>query len=257
MSEEITSTSKADSIRNKARSSITIKFIIIGLILLLTQIPLTMIRVLRRERESRSSEAKSEIASQWGGSQNVIGPILNIPLQRNVIQEITGKDNTVKTETIRETENLQIAPASLTISGTMTPEIRYRGIYEVLLYRSSLTITGSIPAVGEFLREREEWEPLCAQARLVLGIQDIKGIVSIDFKIDGETQKVIPGSNPGNRYTGISVPIPALTRETKEIPFEVHLELNGCERLFFYPVGRRSLWNPSGPRRVSRVDSSP
>lgn len=237
MSEEITTSPKQDGTLQKIRASITLKFILLGLILLVIQIPIALIHGLKSERESRSNEVVNEIASKWGGRQNIIGPVLNIPIQRDVVKQVTDSDNVIRTKTIKETDYLQIAPESLVITGTMTPEIRYRSIFEVLLYRSSFTIKGNIPAVEEFVREWGEWEFLYDQARLLLSIEDIKGITSVEFKVNGESRKVMPGGF-GSLHKGVSVPYSELTAESKEIPFEIQLDLNGCENLFFYPVGQ-------------------
>ena len=51
----------------------------LGILILIMLIPLTMVGDLVHERSARRYEVESQIASQWGGSQIVGGPVLMIP----------------------------------------------------------------------------------------------------------------------------------------------------------------------------------
>ena len=69
-----------ERIRNKFRTSMTAKLIMIGIILLLCQIPAAMINGLRRDRMNRERNVEAEVSSKWGGAQQITGPMLVVPV---------------------------------------------------------------------------------------------------------------------------------------------------------------------------------
>src|SRR5215216_1421309 len=66
------------------KSKLMIKGFIIGLLVLLLQIPAYYVKNLIEEREARQKEAIAEVSSKWAGRQNIAGPIIGLPyLQYN------------------------------------------------------------------------------------------------------------------------------------------------------------------------------
>ena len=78
-----------------------------------------------------------------------------------------------------------ILPDFLEINGTIHPEVRNRGIYEVVLYNSELHFNGKvlIPDLGDLKISAKDiiWK----DAFISVGITDMKGIEElITFEID-------------------------------------------------------------------------
>ena len=67
-------------------------------------------------------------------------------------------------------------PQQLHITGTIEPEVRYRGIYEAVLYHSRIELNGrfSVPALSELglTEEQIRWQ----DSFIALGITDLKGV---------------------------------------------------------------------------------
>ena len=87
--------------------NLVLKILTIIIALLVLQIPLYLVKDLAVERQKKSVSVQEEIAASWGGAQTV-----------------------------------QLAPLAATekISAVITPEIRYRGIYQAIIYTSKITI---------------------------------------------------------------------------------------------------------------------
>ena len=64
---------------NWIRSSVTIRLITIGILILLMLIPIFMIQDLIRERERNQESATYEVSRMWGESQTLHGLVLTVP----------------------------------------------------------------------------------------------------------------------------------------------------------------------------------
>ena len=118
----------------KFKNSVSLKLIIIVSLSLLMLIPTIFIRNMIDERQSRRDETISEVTSKWGEGQQLFGPLLIVPYEK---LELVSNDKYV-----RYRHYFHILPDELNISGELDSEIRYRGIYEVITYSSSIVISG-------------------------------------------------------------------------------------------------------------------
>ena len=125
------------------RSSLTIKIILIGVLtagLLILTIPLF---VVINDRENRRDEVVDEISSKWGRDQTILGPILSVPFY----QTVNIRSNTGRTSTSRKIEYLHFLPDELEINASVEPEMKYRGIFETVVYKSIIRISGSFDSL--------------------------------------------------------------------------------------------------------------
>lgn len=241
---EKNSVADLNSIAAMLRRSLAVRLFVIGVILLILLIPAVLVSSLISERQNYYRAAVAEISEKWGGSQTVAGPLLLLPgrTERTVL-----KDDKQIRETV--TENFLILPEELRISAAITPEIRYRGIYEVVLYQAKLILDGS------FLpRPENAWQFDFNQANLLMPVSDLTGIRQVRVTVDGREYPARPGIalNPPPReerfQSGFHVR-PAIAAGENAIPFHIELELNGSGGLMFLPLGRTtglvldSSWN--------------
>ena len=155
------------------KNSITIRLITIGILILLLLIPISMVKDLIREREYRLQDAIDEVSSKWGNSQTITGLILTVPYYSYTkVYEDDGK----KYKLVKSTEYAHFLPEHLSIEGAVLPEIRYRGIYEVILYSAQLSLTGSFLAPNFEAWKIEEDNILWDNAFVSLGMSDLRGI---------------------------------------------------------------------------------
>lgn len=238
---------------NWVKNSITIRLITIGILILLLLIPVTMVRDLIREREYRQKDAIQEISAKWGGEQTITGLVLSVPYYVNS-KVYDDKDNSYKL--VRTKEYAHFLPDQLIIEGDVSPEMRYRGIYEVIVYNSSLHIKGSLPYpdLKDWKIKNEDiiWD----ETFVSLGLSDLKGIqdnITVNWNEKGidlnpgiQTRDVI--------FNGLSSKIPLNSKDTVKsiLNFSLDININGSSSLFFVPLGKsthvnlNSSWkNPS------------
>lgn len=224
---------------DKMHNSLSFKLIIIGLIILLLQIPTLMVYSLITERKDHHNEVTGEISKKWSLPQTITGPALYIPVLEKSIRPAT-KPNLPATEETRF-HTLTLLPETLDITGKLDPEIRYRGIYQAVLYRSELTINAKFKLPARFhFPHLANSETLLKDTVMVLGISDLKGISAVTINQQEVELKAIPGVPRGIASSGFQVPLNVLKelKANDTLKFSIKLQLNGSKSLSFYPLGR-------------------
>ena len=216
-------------------TSITVKLISIGILILILLIPLAMIQGLIRERDMLGNEAREEVSELWGHSQTITGPLLSIPYYRYF-----KDDEKVK----KVIEYAHFLPEQLHINGEVLPKKRYRGIYEVIVYNANLQYDGhfSFPDLASLNIDSADvlWDDIS----LEVGIPDMRGIrenihlrwVQQDytFKPGLETDEVL--------LYGMNVKSMLFNPENvlEQYKFSFNLNLNGSKDLQVVPVGQQN-----------------
>lgn len=239
---------------NWLKQSITIRLITIGILILLLLIPVSMVESLIREREARQGEAIVEVSSKWGEQQTITGLVLTIPYK--TYSKVYEGEKTDKFKLVESIEYAHFLPEELNISGDLSPEIRYRGIYEVIVYNSKINLSGKF-ATPNF----EEWEINTANiiwedAFISLGLSDLRSIQdNISLKWNDKQYLFNPGVESNDVIqNGISSRLPIAFADSikTKTEFSLDLNFNGSTSLNFIPLGKltkvkiKSKWkNPS------------
>lgn len=211
------------------KTSATVKIFSMGILVLVLLIPASMIKSLIHERESRKNTVVDEISSKWGTSQTITGPFITIPYKNFY------KDNDEKTKF--NINYLHILPDELNISGEIMPEIRYRSLYEAVLYNVRLDFNGTIKIPPLSHLNIEDENVLWDKAFFSIGITDLRGIQE---KIGIQFNEAVYDCNPGLKTTdlassGVGTLIQSLSTEGKN-KFSFKINVNGSEQLNFIPV---------------------
>jgi inner membrane protein len=217
------------NIFEQIKNSQFLRILLVSFLILILQIPTAMMQGLVGDRQNLRQEAISSITTKWGAQQKLIGPQLVVPYVKRVQSGNTQRSD-VKLGTF--------LPQTLDISGAMDSETRYRGIFEVPVYKSALTLRGQFqrPDFSNWGVRPEDilWD----RAELALQISDVHAIQD-QAKLIWNGQKIafIPGQGKlGGNNPGIYASLKSnMAGDT--FKFEVPLNLNGSERLTFAPFG--------------------
>lgn len=215
------------------KQSISARLIIIGFLTLILMIPSIMVMELIKERQGRRDGAVAEVNQKWGGSQTIVGPVLSIPYKYVI--------NDPNDHLITQIGYAHFLPEILEVDGNLVPEIRQRGIYEIVLYNSRLDVSGSFKPVSiEDLKVPVE-DFVWSDAFISVGISDMKGLNElISFEVNDQSIPVQPGVETDDVIsTGVSVPL-SMTNANEELSFSFSLNLNGSESVAFTPVGKET-----------------
>lgn len=222
--------------------------VFIGLLLL---IPTAMIRDLIVEREFRQKEAIREVSAKWAEEQTLSGPFISIPYYRYV-KEFSKRDSAEKLVQVKE--YLHILPHQLSIKSSISPEKRRRGIYDIVVYHSTIDVTGSFDKIDLSAYDIDPRNILFDKAVFAVGINDLRGIQN-QVKLQwNQTQVAFNPGVPSNDIvnSGIHAQIVATASDSIVSRFSFTLHLKGSQLLYFTPVGKTteiavtSKWpNPS------------
>jgi inner membrane protein len=215
--------------QEKWYQSMTVKMVLLGILGLMLMIPLVLIMEVIRERSQNAESARTEIGNLWASAQTITGPVLNVPGTK-----VIADDGRYVTTT------MHMLPDDLKVNGVLVPEIRYRGIYESVVYTSDLELSGSFSLSGydEFNDYTWQWD----KAYISLGVSDNKGISDqADLTIGGRVISARPGAVQTDLFDkGISflLPLDASQLSAFRGDFTISIGLRGSGSIAFAPVGR-------------------
>jgi inner membrane protein len=229
------------------KQKILLKGFLIGFLILMLLIPTFFISSLVQERSNRSKEVKREIAAQWGGRQEIRGPVISIPYWE-MQKTVDGKMRRFKNHAL-------FLPNKLNVKGSLEPEIKYRKIFEMVGYEASLNFNGSFDKLDFDKLKIPKESLLLSEAKVLFGLSDFQGIRDdLKFIWNGKEHTLNSGMPKNNLLRkGLSAPINLSYENLNgKTDFSMSLLLRGSEGLFFLPLGKttkvklNSNWaNPS------------
>lgn len=232
MNEQTTTPQKENNSRKglNKQDTLVLKIILIAFLIALSFIPMSMIRGLISEREQTANEAAKEVQQKWSGSQTLVGPVLTIPYK---YQDEKG-----------ETQNgyINYLPENLNISGDINTQELKRGLYEIVVYNSTLELKGTFSIKDLIGNDIPINSLFFEQATLNIGLSDLRGInEQATLEWNGQKIDFTPGVSPQSIVTsGISTKITPQQLLTNDsvVRFIVKLKLKGSESMQFAPLGK-------------------
>lgn len=210
------------------KSTLIPKLLFTAIVILASAIPSKFIQDLVIEREVTKMNATLEVAEKWGGSQTISGPVLAVPYEF-----ASGK----------ELKYAYFLPEDLTINGNVETEMRARGIYDISVYNSELSLTGSFlkPDFGSLniSEEAVHWD----EAYLAVGLSDLKGLekeIALDWN---GTTSVLTNQAAEEFGTAMTQKVDGLAGAGSALSFKLDLSFKGSNELYFTPVGKTTTVN--------------
>ncbi len=225
-------------------TSITVRMLMVGILILVLLIPLSYIKSLIQERAYRQEEVVKEINQKWGNEVLLYGPVLKIPYQIHTTNK-TWDDKTKSyiKETITTIKHAFFFPNTLDINANIESETLGRSIYESVVYTADMNIKGSFTTPSFETQDIAKKDILWNKATVIINSTNLKGIRSnLELKLGAQNYPL------QSRYTQNSYTNTLETKFLKEesipkensIDFSLNLKINGSEQLRFIPVGRET-----------------
>lgn len=218
------------------KESVTVKLLFIGILILVLLIPSSMVNNLINERADRQQEVIKDVSYNFAGSQIIKGPVLVIPYQ----VQVSETDNSGKGVIKQEIHNLYVLPDDLYIKAKVNSEIIHRGIFDAVVYKTTVKINGNFTKVDLTGLGISPSQIVYEKLRLVFGISDLKGLKTDPLiKAGNEVLTATPTYNNYASFTdGLQVAIDDKGIADQGLPFNYTLDLNGSDELSFLQLGK-------------------
>ena len=207
---------------------------------LMLLIPLAMIAEQIHQREQRRDQASQDIAQKWGAQQQLSGPILRVPYEAWV----TNADGSGG----RNIESFAYyLPQSLSVNASLYAQTRRRGLFQVPVYTTDLSLQGHFRRPERFdalsNATRIDW----SRAELLLGIRDTHALQPgsrLHWNQQAMTWLPSTGSQAERDFPGIHARVPLHCEATEckdeELHFDVQIQLQGSESLTVAPAAEQT-----------------
>ena len=218
------------------KGKLFLKAVVIFVMALLLWIPTFLIMELVQERAARQQEAIADISSKWAGRQTVTGPVMMIPYLEHFKNE-KGSISTTR-------KNAYFLADQTQVKVKVVPEKRYRGIYEVVVYRSEIEIAGKFNPLNWQQLNIPAQDILWKETAVLFRVSDhLKGInEDISMKWGDTTCNFIPQASGFSHYVDAFVTtVPFSEAEAaRGHSFSMNLSLNGSQQLLFAASAREN-----------------
>jgi len=228
------------------KTSITVRMLMVGILILVLLIPLTYIKNLIQERAQRQEEVVRDINQKWGNEVLLYGPVLKIPYQIHTPKKIWDeKTKSYAEEDIISIKNAYFFPNTLNINSEVDVDAENlkRGIYKSAVYTADMKISGLFEVPTFETHDIAKEDILWNKVTVIINSTNLKGIKS-NLQIQlGASSYPLRSRYAQNSYTNAletnflketSLPL------ENGIDFSLHLKINGSEHLRFIPVGRET-----------------
>lgn len=206
----------------KLKDSLPLKIALMGVLALLMLIPLAMIQGLVKERQNAASASRDEVASSWGRSQMLTGPVLTLTYdydalddnQKNVVRQATGT----------------VYPRTLSYDIDTQTQTLHRSIYDIMVYGADVVVTGDFVIPAEFAKER------LTEQQVQTGISDLRGIEGPVDIVLGEAEYSFHSGAGRTLSEAIDLDTALMDGKTA-LPFRLTYRVKGSFSLMVRPYG--------------------
>ncbi len=215
------------------------------LITVLLLIPMGMVENLIQERKGHHEEVARDISRDWGGTQILRGPFLEIPYSYT---ETVGTKE--KPRKIILNGTAVFLPEELKINGSIQPSYKHRGIYQFIVYDGKFEVSGlykkpDLSHLSSKYRKLRDEDMKWDKAQLKFYVSEIKGLSNhLKINWNGKLHEVVPDiqyAANGSRSRSLSVE--GFSCDVNFIngtnnKFNFKMDLKGSGEVGFIPLGK-------------------
>lgn len=215
------------------------------LLVLILLIPLELIEGLIEERAHRRNVVAHEIGQIWGRHQIIAGPVLIVPYRYTVEQK---KD--WRTVLVERRAHAFFLPERLETIATIVPEVRYRGIFEAIVYSASLQLSGQFAPPDFEPLGIDDKDVFWDDAILAFGITDLRGTNGVPLLTWAEQEvPLLPGTTSDRLGSGTHAPVRLDPANEAASAFNLALQIKGSQAISFTPSGKTTRVQLTSPWR--------
>lgn len=226
------------------KPNIGLKILLIAGLSLAMLIPRIFIGLLIDGRERSARESRDEIFSSWGGEQTINGPVLYIP-QKKVINkkadDVIKDDGAIIEDNDSETMAIYIVPEDYNFSGKLTSEKLHRGIYDVVVYKTTADLKGSF-VLPEDIKgiNWDNYNLTNSKLYVDFGNNNNPNLTEKISITVGDTTYVMQYNSKLNAMA-CTYDATAFVKEGQKLDFATQISMKGASSFSVMPVGNSSI----------------
>lgn len=233
---------RLDLSRFLPQRSFGLKLLLVCALALVMAIPAGFVWALVYSRSSDAGAAVAEVSQRRGGAQIVLGPVIVVPFERDVL----NSENKIQTIT----QQLVLYPDTGEVKARLATERLALGLHDVPVFTAEAAFTAAFNpaqlAAAAPANARIRW----ADARVYMSLTDLRGARDATLTIAGRKVELAPADPAATPLTSqrlIGGPMPWL-QEALAAPFaaEATLSLSGAERVGFAAFAKDTTIDLSG-----------
>ena len=215
-----------ENLNAKFSQSISMKLLVILLLIILMQIPLSMVKGLIYERQDLQRQAQSEISQRWGVHQYIGSPLIKLSYQSTVLNK---SKKYLSHSSVKPSNN---ANFSIDINA----EVRYLGIYESSVYNAVVAIEGQM----ELEQMQNEGLYTLTKKQFFIPLKQLRGLKTLNKVIINKTPLTLdPIETQVNGINGFSFDLPLAT-STNILTYKIEFSVAGSEQLDILALGKKT-----------------
>jgi inner membrane protein len=211
------------------------KFLLIVILTVCMAVPLFLIQLALSDREQTAAGAATDIAAGWGGPQVVAGPVLLVPYTVHRQSLINGQK-------VDEEQGFtaMLLPENLNVDVKATSGTRWRGIFEVPVYKAAIGMHASFDKAAMAALLPSDAKVQWSEARVAIRVTDAHGLAdNVVLSANGRTVPFESGVDVDDtRVSGIQVRA-GLSGPT-DLMLDTKFTLRGSREFSVSPLGRRT-----------------
>lgn len=239
-----------DLSRLMPQRSFGLKLILVCALALMMAVPAGFVWVLFNSRAIDAQAAIFEVADLRGGQQDLMGPAISVPYDRDVIISVNGI-NQVQNRTGR----MVLYPETGTANAKLATEIRRRGLHDVPTYTANVDFAAQFDPVRLAAEAPSGARLRWNEARIYMSMRDLRGAKNASVTINSRTLEMAPVeisandtvTRPGSMGGLLAAPL-GWTDAAPAEPFRVTalLQLSGAQRVSLAAFARDTTINLAG-----------
>lgn len=229
--------------------SFGLKLILVCMVALLMAIPAGFVWMVIYSRASDAQAAIAEVAALRGGPQQLMGPAITVPFDREVVVSVNNV-NQVQTQVGR----MVLYPETGAANAKLVTEVRKRGLHDVPTYRADVDFTATFNP-ERLAREaptgaRMRW----ADARVYISMSDLRGAKDAQLTVGGRLLDLAPVENmasetfsrPGLMPGLLGAPLGWTAEPVGPLQATAKLNISGAQRVALAAFARDTTINLAG-----------
>lgn len=235
------------SLFERFSNSTVLKLIILLILVLFMLIPLSWINDLISERKNREQSMSTAVASQWGESQVISGPIIAVPYIKTYNSTFTNEKKEVITEVKTKKDYVFLLSNKQDLDGNINPTYLKRGIYRAVVYDAELNMLGDFNNFDLSKLDLTSDMLLWEQAKVYIGLSDLKGLKATPVLkyMDKESPFQLRNNEVNLFENTLAADIDLTTKQT-QMNYSISLDFRGSKSFTIFPTANETAIHISG-----------